>query len=109
MKYNKNEKVINHTSKPLSEFTKGDTIYIKKMKGGFGDDYLCNFISFERGIIKAEVIAVESEYRHTDFEIGSVITARPKTCFLWGNPEGSTMSWEHCVRFKKLGTEWKAI
>ena len=97
----KDDKVVNLTDKPITEFVPGDTIYIKKMKGGFGIIYLCRFVSFERGIVTGDVISCEPKWACSKHEIkkGVQLRARLSKCYLWGLFADDELEWNHCHWF----------
>jgi hypothetical protein len=95
-------RVENITYKPLSRFKKGtDTIYISKMHSGYQAIYFCNFISFEGGVVKAQVISSDI---HGITRALEEITTRPNKCLLWGYGSGDTST--RCHWFQKIGKEW---
>lgn len=54
------ERQINLVSKPLCDFSAGDTIYIKKNKSGYARTYLCQFVSLHRGNVVVKIIGIEN-------------------------------------------------
>lgn len=85
----------------LSDLVPGkDTIYIQKIDHGFMQEYFCTFEGVNRGIVTGRVLGVcvnPDLYRSV---IGTVLTARPSSCFLWGNGEGR---YPRCHWFKRGG------
>lgn len=88
--------VINYTTRPLSEFTPEDTIYIRKMdSGGRAITYLAQFISYTRGNVRGKIIDFDPEWaKPTITEVG----ARAKNTYLWGISAGEDR--ERCHWFK---------
>jgi len=87
--------VVNLTDKRITKFTQDDTIYIKKNYNGFDFMYLCQFVSYKRGIVKGKVISCETS--PDGHEEGKEITARVSSCFLWG--KGEDDAWDRCHWF----------
>jgi len=67
----------------LSEFDPGDTIYLKKT---FWRDHpvllLCEFISYERGLVTGKILGVPESYLRS--HIGEVIRVRKTNACLYG-------------------------
>lgn len=82
--------------KKIIDMNVGDTLYSRR-SGDFAYTYLCEFISYKRGVITAKVLRVEQPWLKT--EIGKIITAKPCKCYLWGKDEKD--AWERCHWFKK--------
>ena len=61
----------------------GDVVYVQKMESGFSVNYECKFISFEKGIVTAEIVDAEPEWALRGKK-GEKITARKGKCFLYG-------------------------
>lgn len=89
------EQKINLVSKPLCDFRAGDTLYIQKLERDHHYEYLCEFIELKRGIVVAQVI--ESQ-RFSKLSAGCSITARPSSCYLWGQQYDER--WPRCHWFK---------
>jgi hypothetical protein len=68
--------VVNLTHKHISEFTSADTIYIKH--GNMGTTFLCQFVSFERGMVEATVIPREK------WESAETLRVKLEKCALYG-------------------------
>ena len=67
----------------LSELEPGDTIYLQKTHSrDFPHIFLCEFISFERGLVTGKVIAVPEEYM--GYYIGDEYRVRKTNACLWG-------------------------
>lgn len=94
------QETVNYTTNNIRDFKQGDTIYIKKMKGGYDFTLFCEFLSFGRGIVKGKVISADREWANRDF-VGNEITARITKCMLYGD-NGKT-SWIHYVWFNSEG------
>jgi len=80
------KEVENLTLKPLSEFQQTDTLYIQKLKNGYAISYLCSFECIKRGIVHGKIISATPDWVRPD--VGSIITARPDKCSLWGILKG---------------------
>ncbi len=90
----------------ITDLKEGDVIYIKKIKSDYDYHYECKFISFEKGIVKAEIVFGEREenWKMNQKDIkGQIITARPSKCYLWGK-EPNKSKWAFCHWFEKGGT-----
>ena len=96
-----NREVENLTSKPITEFVPGDTIYITKMVRGHQFTHLCKFASYERGIVTGDVISFEPSwaYHPMDLERGIQVRARLSRCYLWGKFSGDVLKYPHCHWF----------
>jgi hypothetical protein len=90
------ERTANLTLKKITKFAQGDTIYMRKTYSGFDYIYLCNFISYKRGIVKASILICEKSLQG-GHERGKEITARLSSCFLWGSDEDD--AWDRCHWF----------
>ena len=91
-----NQKTENLTDKPITEFTPEDTIYIKKRvtQQGHYANYLCQFVKFERGIVTGVVLDAEPFWVMHRTCLGKAqVTARLKSCYLWGHREGDVCAW----------------
>lgn len=98
-----NDRTNNLTDKNIREFVAGDTLYIQKTERGYSVNYFVQFVSFERGIVKAKVLTIEPNYndpRTPEQEL--FITARLNKCYLWGKDEIDTWR-SRCHWFKKDG------
>lgn len=96
------DKIENLNSKTLREFRKGDTLYIKQLKGGMDYTFYCRFVELKRGIVQAEIINIcERDYLSHKYPEGTPITSRANKCFLWGQ---SNLGWPSCHWFKNLDT-----
>lgn len=96
------DKIENLTDKPITEFTTDDTIYITKMKGGHSFRHLCQFVSYEKGMVTGKVISFEPVWAYRQFEIdrGLRVSARLSKCYLWGMLSSDCkMKWPHCNWF----------
>lgn len=92
------ERKINLVSKPLCDFRAGDTIYVKKNEGGFHQIYFCEFVEIRKGnIVAAKIIVVES-IMTAGYAVGQILTARPSSCYLWGQRHDD--HWPRCHWFK---------
>lgn len=89
----------NYTDKPITEFKDGDTIFIQENKAGFSTNYLVEFKSFERGMVKG-IVLNSDRTRYMTSHIGMEISGRISKCYTWLNRGG-------CHWFKKVGKEWK--
>ena len=99
---NSTNKLINYTSKHISEFTPEDTIYITKIISGFMYTYYCQFVKFERGVVYGNPIYVVDRSYINNFP--EEVKARLNKCYLWGNEPNSILSYPHCHWFTKNGT-----
>lgn len=83
----------------INDMKEGDTLYIQR-SGDFAYTYLCEFISYKRGIVTAKIVGTEQ--RWLDMELGKIITAKPCKCYLWGlRPYDSHIGGNCCHWFKK--------
>ena len=71
----------NLQDKNIKDFTTSDTIFIKKMKGGYQIEYLCKFKAFKGGIVTGEVIPNIPNGKP------EILTARLTNCYLRGKRE----------------------
>ena len=78
----------------LTDLKEGDIIYIRKIINNFTRTYECKFIKFEKGLIHAQIIIYSPEWWTP---VKEFITARQKTCYLWGkDPTNLNMRWAYC-------------
>ena len=97
---------INLTDKNIKDFQAGDSLYINKVENGYSKFYLCEFISINKGIVKAKVI--ERTERWDKNKPEDIITARKTSCMLWGNDPEQAKDFgvdkrERCHWFNKEG------
>lgn len=98
----KPELIENYSTKLISEFTPGDTLYIKKVKTtGFYEYPLCEFISYEKGVVTARVLqhGDANGLRYAKFTPGMEVTARLKSCYIWGASPDEPTQHPHCLWF----------
>lgn len=90
-------RIVNYVKgKKITDMKAGDTLYIQR-PSAYHYDYLCEFISYERGNVKAKIIGIDYEWLKSD--LGKVITTKSCKCFLWG-PASYTFG-NCCHWFKK--------
>lgn len=71
--------------KKLSDFKKGEIIYVQKLIGGFDVSIECKFIKYERGKITLKMIRYSNEWMRLEWKYpDGIITAKPCKCYLWG-------------------------
>ena len=97
------EHVINLQDKALEDFDPKDTLYIRKMERGYSFHYLCQFISYKKGIVRAKVIKTMDHPYLNPRDIPKELTARPKNCYLWGMRQDRIDRWACCHWYKKDG------
>jgi hypothetical protein len=68
-------------NRPLCEFKKGDTLYIRKTEHGMMRNYHVTFNCLSGGNVVGVVNYCVEEY--SKFRQGDQITAKPSKCFLW--------------------------
>ena len=93
----------NYQRKPITAFEPGDTLYIQKTEGDFKMAYLCRFEAYQRGTVKAEVIAPANTKRMGKaykLSAGDPISARLKNCYLWGFDRHHVMGSHRVIWFK---------
>ena len=92
--------VENLVEKPITEFEPGQTIYIKKMlPSGHSITMLCEFVSFQRGIVTGKVIKAEPDWAPDKFKPGHQVTARLGKCYLYGHLPDDPVDWPTCHWF----------
>ena len=84
----------------LKDLKEGETIYISKMESGYKIIFECDFISFNKGIVRGKIRKVEPNWATTN-RINTEITARHTKCFLWGRDTTNIMP--RCHWFNKKG------
>lgn len=65
----------------LSDLKKGDPLYISKTINGFMYIYECEFLSYEKGLVRARILRYYPEWTKPESDS---ITARPRKCYLVG-------------------------
>lgn len=98
------DKIHNLTAKPITEFTRRDTVYANRNIRGFMYTVLGKFVKFERGCVtvKGKFISPEwadaREFGGTTREGDATITVKLTKCYLWG--QGPEDVWPRCHWFK---------
>jgi len=93
-----NEMINNISTKPLTEFSLEDTIYIEKISSGMSVTIFCSFVELRKGVVIAKVKRIFPKYWSHTFPIGSEVTARVSKCFLFGKRSGD--KYERCYWFE---------
>lgn len=101
-------KTENYTTKPITEFTVDDTLYMVKNKSGYSYTFLLKFKSFSGGKVVGEVIDIQpnnirSMWIGKDLiSIGSELSGPISKCYLYKNVTG-------CYWFEKQNGEWGIV
>ena len=87
-------KTENYTTKPITEFTVDDTLYMVKNKSGYSYTFLLKFKSFSGGKVIGEVIDIQPNnipciWIGKDLiSIGSELSGSISKCFLYKKVTG---------------------
>lgn len=101
-------KTANLTDKRIAEFKPGDSLYVRKMVGGFSFFLECEFIRIERGSVVAKIVGVED--RLVPFNVGDEVRCRKAACMLWGlrpDEQDERMGQPRCHWYDKETGGWK--
>jgi hypothetical protein len=94
------------SGRKIKDFKVGDMLYIQESKTGFAYDFLCEFISYERGNVKVKIIGCPErhEWLHGGW-IGKILSVKPCKCFLWGlrKPETRMSDHDFCCHWFENG------
>ena len=95
-------RVVNYVKgKKITDMKAGDTLYIQRPTV-YREDYLCEFISYERGNVKVKVIGID--YKWLKGDLGKIITTKPSKCFLWGQrTDDSVFKNDNCCHWFRNG------
>lgn len=91
------ERVENYVEgKKIIDFKKGEIIYIQKGMNGFNHIFECKFISYEHGIVTAEIVSCDCNWIRIDMEFPTrIIRAKPCKCYLWGKDKNPSAHMGH--------------
>lgn len=73
----------------VKDFPAGTKLYVRRSFAGFYSDYLCSFISYENGMVRAKVLVDGYHARRgtesLNYKAGTKINARPSKCHFYNN------------------------
>jgi len=91
----------NYTSKPITEFTENDTIYMKKIVSGYAKDFHLKFKSFSENMVTGEILDIQPNnigsiwIGKNLYKIGDEIQGSIKKCYTFKANSGG------CQWFRK--------
>jgi len=98
----------NYTTKPITEFTVDDTLYMVKNKSGYTYTFFLKFKSFSGGKVVGEVIDIQPNNIRSMYigkeliSIGSELSGPISKCYLYKKVTG-------CYWFEKQNGEWGVV
>jgi hypothetical protein len=97
--------INNFTLKPITEFTKNDTLYIQKNVGGFSYTFLVEFTKFEKGMVTGIILDIQPNntkqiwINNVSYKKGVPISSRISKCYTYQKGFG-------CCWFVKDSVGW---
>lgn len=104
------KEIKNFTTKPISEFTDTDTLYMQKLVNGFMYTFFISFIKFEKSMVTGKIIDIQPNnitcvyIKDVRYSIGDEISGRISKCYTYDVIENGGCHW-----FQKNDKDWSCV